>query len=292
MKKTILIFSLSLAMSIFSSLVFAGPNECKTNQCDAHQFALLPTGDVFQPFIADPKEPSFSMSLQRYIPHDQPSTYVVQTGLGETIGLIRWPSSHHDRTGQTSLMAGVFAQFDSGAPSRDLLNADYIFGVTQDYRFGKNSIRGRIWHQSSHLGDEPIIKDAEIRNNRINHSFSNVGLFYSREINLWRVYAGGTYDFTNKAEKSHPKRAQLGLEYQGRKADWGGSFIFGVDIKGSSSRDWKRNISIKSGLDLIDCFSLQRKLRIMLEFYHGDYPYSQYFEREYRSFGIGIYVDL
>ena len=47
----------------------------------------------------------------------------------------------------------LFAQFNIDSPSSDLINTDYTFGIPATYRYGDNSLRFRIYHQSSHLGD-------------------------------------------------------------------------------------------------------------------------------------------
>ncbi len=51
---------------------------------------------------------------------------------------------------------GVF-QFDLSAPSSDLINTDYVVGVPLSWRSGGWSTRVRLYHQSSHLGDEFLL---------------------------------------------------------------------------------------------------------------------------------------
>lgn len=58
---------------------------------------------------------------------------------------------------QVSLFGVVFSQFNLDASSADLLNADYLVGPMLTYRRGPWSARFRIYHQSSHLGDEFLL---------------------------------------------------------------------------------------------------------------------------------------
>jgi hypothetical protein len=63
----------------------------------------------------------------------------------------------------------VFAQFDLDSTSDDLLNADYVVGLPLTFRRAGFSARGRFYHQSSHLGDELLLReenDLERENSR------------------------------------------------------------------------------------------------------------------------------
>jgi hypothetical protein len=106
-------------------------------------------GDLFTPLLADPEEPGFfatylfarSLHLARRIG---------SAGLGQTMGLVR------SRTGrwQLAVAAGLFSQFDLASTTTHLMNTDYIIGVPVSYRRGTQSARIRVYHQSSHLGEE------------------------------------------------------------------------------------------------------------------------------------------
>ena len=56
------------------------------------------------------------------------------------------------------IQAGVFAIFDLDAESLDLINADYLIGIPLVFRKGNFSNMTRIFHQSSHLGDEFLLR--------------------------------------------------------------------------------------------------------------------------------------
>ena len=59
---------------------------------------------------------------------------------------------------QLSISGAVFAQFNLDASSMDLINADYIIGFPLSYRNGSWSARARLFHQSSHLGDDFLLQ--------------------------------------------------------------------------------------------------------------------------------------
>src|SRR5882672_7747670 len=101
---------------------------------------------VFQPLLADPKEPQF---FATYLWAQSPrlASRLGSVGFGQTIGLVRGPDW------QVAVAAGVFSEFNMGSSTTDLLNTDYIVGIPVTYRHGTLATRLRLFHQSSHLGD-------------------------------------------------------------------------------------------------------------------------------------------
>jgi len=73
---------------------------------------------------------------------------------------------------QIGIQAAVFALFNLDAPSSDLVNADYWIGLPLSYRRGPWSYLIRLYHQSSHLGDEFILGNPGI--NRVNLSYEDL----------------------------------------------------------------------------------------------------------------------
>jgi len=117
---------------------------------------FLPGGGLFQALIADPRWPHFAAAYQRYL-NDQKLGNVAAVSFGESfmlyrdkIGTARW---------EVGIQAGVFSFFDLDAPSMDLVNADYLVALVAGYRLGRFSALGRLFHQSSHLGDEYLLSN-------------------------------------------------------------------------------------------------------------------------------------
>src|SRR5512133_1384990 len=101
---------------------------------EAAGWIALPQGDVFCPRIADPRSTRSHLTYLR--------------------GELRRAGGPVPGDGvQIGSEAGVFAQFDLGTRSADLLNADYVGGIPLTFRVASFSGRFRVWHQSSHLGD-------------------------------------------------------------------------------------------------------------------------------------------
>jgi len=176
-------------------LCLAGPAQAQTidaPRCGTgvHEEQALgvfgfPQDQIFCPLIADPKQPrSFASLLRGTFPSvERPSgkgATVASVGLGDYFGLVRWGGPRAGEGLQLDVVGAIFAQFDLDAPSNDLINADYIIGVPLTFRRSGFSILARIYHQSSHLGDEFLLRTSEIQ--RENLSFESLELLASQEI--------------------------------------------------------------------------------------------------------------
>src|SRR6266702_32741 len=144
-------------------------------------------GSVFRPLLADPKEPQFFAS---YLWDHSPrlSSKLATVGVGQTIGLVREPNW------ELAIAAGVFSQFNMQSATNDLINTDYLVGLPFTYRHGSWATRFRLYHQSSHLGDEYLL---HTNAQRVDLTFEAAELLVSKEIAQWRVYGGGEYLFAH-----------------------------------------------------------------------------------------------
>ena len=104
--------------------------------------------------MADPKQPQFFASYlaARARTDGTHANIVGQWGSGKNFGFYTRREGCKRMASRSSRR--VFSQFDLSAPSSDLINTDYVVGVPLSWRSGGWSTRVRLYHQSSHLGDE------------------------------------------------------------------------------------------------------------------------------------------
>jgi hypothetical protein len=266
-------------------------------------FAPVPQGDIFCPLIADPKETRSFIAYQRGESDDQGpgipegdgispapfDTDIGAIGVGDAIGLARWSGARLGDGVQLSLAAGVFAQFDLASSSFDLINADYVIGLPLTFRNAGFSGRLRVYHQSSHLGDEFLLTSEP---ERINLSFESAELILSQAFGGLRVYGGGEYFFNRDPADLDPLLAHGGAEVrigvEGRR-----SFVAAVDLKSSEQQEWKPAWSGRAGLEFgwgRDPEHPPRVLRLLGEFYRGPSPYGQFYREHIRYWGIGLHL--
>src|SRR5262249_6925912 len=152
----------------------AVPPTEKPEEPDALQ--LLPRVELFDPMFADPRQPHFSASYMWYL-DDPELNHVGRATFGETfallggdLGFMRW---------EFGFLGGVFSIFDLDSASYDLLNTDFRAGPTLSARRNAVSAQLRLYHQSSHLGDEFLLRSAANRASRVNLSYEGVDLLVS-----------------------------------------------------------------------------------------------------------------
>jgi hypothetical protein len=247
---------------------------------------VFPVGDVFRPLLADPKQPQFFVSINHFESSDVQYT-VASVGFGETFGMYRFLGSREGDGLQLSVEGAIFARFDMEASSHDLINADYTIGIPATYRYGDNSLRFRIYHQSSHLGDEFLLSANPP--DRVNLSYEAIELILSREWHGWRVYGGGEYLIHKEPDDLKPMSAHWGIEYRSSKPLlWNARPVAGVDMKSFEEHNWNIDTSVKAGLEFGQPNPGHRRLRVMAEWYKGYDPRGQFYGNKVEYYGLGV----
>ena len=251
---------------------------------------FLPKGYLFAPLIADPRWPHFSITYQRFLDNGQ-LTNALAVSLGETFDLLRIDEAVGGAWG-LGLQAGVFSIFDLDGSSFDLINTDFIVGIPVTYRTGDLSAMLRVFHQSSHLGDEFLLSN---RVERINLSFEAVDLKLSYELTKWlRIYGGGGYIFHHDPPELAPWSVQSGVEV---RSPW--TLLEGVlrpvaalDVQHREQNDWNTDLSLRAGIQFENVPFFDRKLQLMLEYFNGYSPNGQFYRDKIEYLGLGIHLYL
>lgn len=249
----------------------------------------FPYGDPFWPLIADPKQPKFYVSGLHYrTPAD--SFAAASVGYGETFGMYRRLGRNSNDGAQISISGGLFALFNLDAPSHDLINADYTIGFPLSYRKGDTSARLRLYHQSSHLGDEFLLRASP---ERINLSFESLELLVAQDWGDYRGYLGGEILLRKDPDDLKRRAAHAGIEYRGKNRILdAGQLIAGIDLKSWEENDWYVSKSARFGLEIGDPDPSRRKAALMLEYYQGHAPHGQFYDERISYYGAGIYISF
>lgn len=269
-----------------------GPLEVAAKAPIEPQFELgfLPGATLFDPLIADPRWPRFSMGY-RYFPGKQNVSSVGSATFGETIALYR-DQGPRGAYWEVGLQAGVFSIFDLEAPSSDLVNTDFFVGLQASYRMDEVSTQLRIFHQSSHLGDEFILRN---RIDRINLSFEGLDLKLSyRPFDWLRLYGGAGYLFNRDPSDLKPWGTQGGIELRTPWRFWRDStrLVTALDIQNWEEQRWSTSFSLRSGLQFERPQSFLRRISLLFEYYKGHSPNGQFFKDKIEYLGPGLYLDF
>lgn len=240
----------------------------------------------FAPLIADPKQPHF-FAAWLWVTSPIVTGQVSSIGLGEDISLARSVSGHWE----VSVAAGVFSQFNMRTSSNDLLNTDFTIGIPVAYHRSATSLRVKLYHQSSHLGDEFILATNPAR---VNLSFEALELLVSRDVGAVRAYGGGEYIVRHEPADLKPGLLHAGVEFRQAGGPRRGRLIAAIDAKSSQERKWRVGWSGRLGWEFRITIggATVRPFSVQLQGYTGPAPYGQFYQENVRSVGVGIHLAL
>lgn len=245
----------------------------------------LPEGHLFSPLLADPRWPHFSAAYHRYLGDGQ-FRDVGAVSFGETIPLYRFDVPVGGQV-EVGLQAGVFAIFNLDADSKDLINADYMVAAMGAYRIGDFSALGRVFHQSSHLGDEFLLRS---RIPRVNLSYETFDVKLSYDfLRMFRLYGGGGVLFDQEPSNLKALWTQAGLEF---RSPWPGPHqpfqpVGALDIKNFQENSWHAEYSLRAGLQFNNVRVLGRNFQLLLHYFNGNSPNGQFYSQRIKYIGIG-----
>ncbi|WKJ92251.1 DUF1207 domain-containing protein [Methylomonas montana] len=253
---------------------------------------LLPTGHLFKGLLADPRWAHFSAAYRNYQSNNFDGRDIASVSFGETIPFYRANIGHSTAQWEAGIQAGVFSDFNLDAASSDLVNTDFIASLYSSVRAGQFSAFGRIYHQSSHLGDEFLLRVADTKFERVNLSYEGVDLKLSYELPYGvRVYGGGGGLFHREPSALKRWSAQYGIEF---RSPWRLDFanmrpIIAADIKNYDENNWSTDISARAGVEFDNAKVLGRKLQILVEYFNGYSPSGQFYKDKVEYVGLGAH---
>jgi hypothetical protein len=264
---------------------------------DQGAYFALPRGDVFCPLIADPKATRSFVSYQRGREIELAND-IAAVGIADQFPFFRAAALGPGNGIQLGLAGAIFAQFDLDSATYDLLNADYTIGLPLTFRAGPISGRVRPYHQSSHLGDEFLLRPNPPK--RVNLSFESVEGLLSIDILALRVYGGGE-SFVRRDPVDLPDR----LWHGGAELRPGASIDFGPlaemrlvaagDVKVVNDTTTRTGVSVRAGFEFARPHEAEiesRRWSLLAEYYTGPSPYGQFRRQQVRLSGIGLHFTL
>lgn len=253
---------------------------------------LLPSGHLFKPLLADPRWAHFSASYRHFVNDNFEGRNIGAVSFGETIPFYRGNFGRSLAQWEAGLQAGVFSDFNLGAPSADLINTDFIASAYSSIRAKQFSAFGRIYHQSSHLGDEFLLRRVNSTFERINLSYEGADLRLSYEFPYGiRLYGGGGGLFHKEPSSLKVWMTQYGVEF---RSPWRLDFapvrpIIAADFKNFQENNWSTDVSARAGVEFDNLQVLGRKLQILLEYFNGNSPSGQFLRNNVEYIGVGAH---
>lgn len=245
---------------------------------------FLPRGLLVDPLHADLRWPHFGAAY-----HNLSSGKEFASAFGESFAFYR-NAAPFDGQWELGMQAGVFGVFDTEKRSIDLINADYMVGLLASYRADKLSGFFRVRHQSSHLGDEFLLNNAQVA--RINLSYEEIDLKVSYDLTTWlRVYGGvGTIvrkdPSTSAGKRARRSRVQESLVVLRRQGAAGRLCGF----SSQRSHELECRPIDHGGLQFENARIGDRKLQVLAEYFSGPSPDGQLFTQKVEWIGMGVHL--
>jgi hypothetical protein len=181
--------------------------------------------------------------------------------------------------------------------SYPLINADYVVGVPVTWRRDRVSARLRVYHQSSHLGDEYLLQNPDVR--RIDVSFEELEGIAALDVGggRGRAYVGAGVLLHRNPDMERGKLL-FGVEWRRRghfgsraAGGLGRMLVAGVEVKLLQELDWEADVRAVVGVELTRALG-GRSVSLLAEYYNGSIPYGQFFHEKEDHIGLGLHLGL
>lgn len=271
---------------IFFSLCFVF-SQSSESFCENTHYTLLPDHDIFPVLIADPRESLFSMRRESYETETEDFSAAV-VSFGDYLPALEIKGESDDEVYQLLIDGSLYALFNLDTSSYNLVNTDYYFGVSLAHGGASDfSYRLRLFHASSHLGDEFIIDNPGFE--RENSSYESIEYILSYQFYNLRLYGGSGYIVrANSDIKEKPIQLKVGFEYTYPLAFLGNmDAVLATHFFMQERSNWRGSVSLLWGLTLAK--SETREIRLMANYYSGSSVQGQFYEDKLQYYGLGVY---
>lgn len=250
---------------------------------------------LFQPLIADPWEPIYSVAYRRG--DNILGKNSIAVALGDSFPIYRWRNVFRWKGDlQLDIAAGIWSVFNMHRTRNDefseLMNTDYMLAIPLSYAVDKWAFRLRAYHISSHLGDEFLVNHPGFK--RVNPSMEALDFFVSYQYNQGlRLYIGPGWVFhSDNSFYINPLYIEYGLEgrFLGYKSSYHalfGTWYTAVNVRNWQVNDWYFDVTAQFGHEWSKLQGVGRKMRIYGHFHHG-YSEGQFFKEITTYGGVGL----
>ncbi len=233
---------------------------------------------LFQPLVADPRQVNYTLGYRagdRVI-----GRKTIGFSLGDDFPIYRWLNTFGGGDLQISIEAGIWSVFNLDphpniAGGTELVNTDFYAGIPLTYAINQWSFRFRLYHISSHLGDEYMVNHPNVV--RTNPSIECIDLYTSYQASKGiRVYVGPGVIL--HSDESFPESPPLYIQYGTEARFFGtkflkqrlfGTFFYAMHIRNYQWLDWIFDGTYRIGYEFSKLAGVGRKLRLYVGYHHG-----------------------
>lgn len=277
----------------------------------------FPNSVLYRPVFANPMGPFYTLKYQSgdndafFIPglaqDDLPGKSVVAISLGDIFPIYRWTQvTSSDFDVQLSIEACMWGWFNMKAPQCDpcrnewaeLITTDYMLGIPLTIAKDQYAVRFRVYHISSHLGDEYICNHSDVvclnGNVRVNPSMEAVDIFLSYHLNdYFRVVVGpGVVFHSDTSYELKPMYFEWGIEARRWNNRSKSTDLYSTPFISTYFRNWQENnfrldASIMVGWEWSRLENIGRNFRVFAQYFNG-YSTGQFFKETTSYWSVGV----
>lgn len=244
--------------------------------------------ELFLPLVADPRQVNYTIGYRAGDKVCGPKC--VNFSFGDDFAIFRWLDVFrwHGEL-QIGIEAGIWSVFNM-APhpnpggGTELVNTDYYVGIPLEYAINRWSFRLRLYHLSSHLGDEYMVNHPDVV--RLNPSYEAVDFYSSfQATDTIRLYAGpGVYLHSDETFPMKTFYVQYGTEarFLGHKfytQKLYGTCFVALHFRNEQFLHWNFDGTYRAGYEFSKLQGIGRKFRFYVG-YHQGYSLEGQFQKD------------
>ncbi len=260
--------------------------EYYVREFEPYTWQVLPRGLIYRSYLAGAKESRFRSVWN----HESTIGNVWDISLGGRAGIIRYGTTDPDYPSgwQIDIEGAAFPRLDLDI-NRELVSADFRFGVPITWGNRDRQYKFAYYHLSSHLGDEFMLRNPTFP--RVNYSRDVLVFGISQHIHDdWRVYFEAGWAFYT--DVSEPWELQFGIEYSPRNCTgFHGAPFLAANGHLREEVDFSGNLVLQAGW-LWRGTPNGGIFRVGFEYYHGKSEQFEFFRETEEKVGVGLWYDF
>lgn len=245
---------------------------------------LLPTGTMFRPYLASPKESRLGSSFR----YEREDGWLWDHDLGGRFPLMRWGTMDNVFPQGIQLDIEAAAQLRQD-PEADMIlrSSDFRWGMPLAFGYGRHRTKVGYYHVSSHLADEFLLAGGGPRVNYVRDA-----VVLAHAVYFWpslRGYAEVDWGFNR--DVSGPWHFQFGADFAPPRATgpWGAPFA-------AVNAHLRQEVNFSGSLTAQAGWSWRsegngRLLRMGASYFTGKSQQYSFFNRHEQLIGLGIWLD-
>jgi len=249
----------------------------------------LPQSTVLFPSeIANPRQVMFSVGGR--FSDRIGGAFASTVTFGDQFPIYRWANLWGGDL-QLEVEGAAFAVFELSDRLFPLINTDYYGGIPLTFAKGPFAYRLRLYHISSHLGDEYMQAHRHCR--RKNKSFEaldfSIDYQISKKLRLYGIL--GSIFASDKEMRMKPFYIEYGFETRGTRTDFKQLFgqpFFAVHARNYQDVGYALDTTCALGYEWGKIHGIGRKIRIFAEYHHGYSPEGQFSRIKTQYIGLRI----